>query len=769
MYKKLADRCSLRDKRAQITIFMIIGLLLLFAFLFVIFLTGKLQQAELQEAKESVLSKTFQKEGLRIFVEDCLKDSLTSGLILVGQQGRLWDDQPGGRKRFEQGVTGIQVRDNTRVFYGITKESYNNHDENFYPCNDGDEEEVCSYEYPNQVGFGTLQWRASTLAGDLERYLVAETLECVTESVQTELSQQIQVETTADIDLDLALLDNSIAVQVYYPLKLLLGSEELFSLAEFDFIYQSKFKQLLDSAVAFSLQQDQQFVDFFFDEPTLLSNEFTYGCSSDESGECTRGTQSQKYQSLSIEMNKEVWEETGDDIFEFTLPENLILEAPGEYTFRIARQNRPPALDYISQCPSDDYDYLVVKSSSELNTIDFEVNAIDPDESINTPSFTIEMDPDSNIDLRESTEIPLRFSADTIDLQERDEPYIVEVIVRDQYGEEDYQEVRISVQDGINPTLEFINLASPGDPLSLEDPICVIIPEDNIPGLNFGVLDTVVESESDCLPLTNFNILTHTNDDFSPGQNEFIVTGQPQGEGECSYDISVTSTVTVTECTPIDNSEYPYPYFDSSDSKLNTLYQFDTNGDQDSSLKDYQATRACCSTAGEISDTETPCQVTEPFGCFTDSSYLERVSGTCNGRGNVCGNAAVEPVTSGINTCGDTTKPYCSGIADDCQNVEAGNFNSAGNWCNGNTGCESVCIQGGDSIVNQFTTETDATTNPNSRQQNPPYIGDNFACGCNADNVGFICDSNYDGVFNGVCFEIDRFLLPNLYECDGDI
>ena len=244
MYKKGDDRTRFSGRRGQVTIFIIIGLLILFAFFFTLQLTNKIKGSQLEQAKEQVISKNFQKEALRIFVQDCLNDELEKGLIMVGKQGRLWSDQPGGTKVFEEGVTGSNIDRGDpagRVFYGITDEQYPN-EQNAYPCdNETNSPEFCRYKFPDtQVGFGNLELKPSTLQSDLRRFLINRTTWCVENFTKTNISSEAVVE-TENIDLKLNILDGGISVDVNYPLKLVLGKEEFFHLSKFDFFYPTKF------------------------------------------------------------------------------------------------------------------------------------------------------------------------------------------------------------------------------------------------------------------------------------------------------------------------------------------------------------------------------------------------------------------------------------------------------------------------------------------------------------------------------------------------
>ncbi|MEK6900027.1 MAG: hypothetical protein AABX05_02780 [Nanoarchaeota archaeon] len=126
MYQKRGCRSTCQGKKAQITVFMILGLLILFVFVFIFSLSKSIKTGQLEDIKENVLTKSFKKEALRIFVEACLTDQLETGSKLIGGQGRLWNDQPGGTVQFQEGVSGITIGDD-RVFYAINNETYLDH------------------------------------------------------------------------------------------------------------------------------------------------------------------------------------------------------------------------------------------------------------------------------------------------------------------------------------------------------------------------------------------------------------------------------------------------------------------------------------------------------------------------------------------------------------------------------------------------------------------------------------------------------------------
>ena len=71
-----------RSRSAQITIFMIVGIVILFTFIFLFQVVNSAQKEKLISEQEKVFTKAFKKEAMRIYVEDCLSDELERGLIL---------------------------------------------------------------------------------------------------------------------------------------------------------------------------------------------------------------------------------------------------------------------------------------------------------------------------------------------------------------------------------------------------------------------------------------------------------------------------------------------------------------------------------------------------------------------------------------------------------------------------------------------------------------------------------------------------------------
>ncbi len=436
MGKKRCLRCSWNNK-GQITIFMIIGLVVLVIFVLLIQFVSSFQKEQLRQAQEDVFAGVFGQEAMRIFVDSCLRNHLEEGLKLIGRQGRIWQDQEGGRQPFAEGITGlVDPATSERVYYGITQKQFSEGKENAYPCrNENNPPAYCSYEHPTLSGYGSLKLRGSgIIISDLKRYLGEKTVECVNNYIREEISSQAEIETSV-INLNLRLNPQNIMLDVNYPLKFRLNNEEYFQLSKFDFTYPSKLSQLLDGVVAPTLEKETVFVDYnFLDE--LNDNE--------------------AYLSLDVEVEKS--DIGGDDLFIFTLPAHTIIDNDQPYLYRIARQNRPPALDYVhrAECPAAEFDYLVVPGDDLYGDLDLNLNALDPDEdALTETNYFFEDVPE---EWRSGTGPFNRpdFSL-TSHFMETTPPgrYNLSARVKDEHGAEDWQKVRVLVDEPLTVSLSL--------------------------------------------------------------------------------------------------------------------------------------------------------------------------------------------------------------------------------------------------------------------------------------------------------------------------
>lgn len=847
-------------KSGQITVFMIIGLLILFVFIFVFSLSAGIKKGQLQEIQEKTLTKTFKKEALRIFVEDCLTDELEKGLILIGKQGRLWSDQPGGTRNFEAGLSGIAVG-NDRVFYGIIRDPYLEY-ENAYPCsNESSPDEFCQYVYPNtKVGFGSLELRTSTIQNDLRRYLLNRTVWCVAEFTKENISSSAVLE-SQEIDLNLGIHDAGIDVKVHYPLKLSLGEEEFFHLSEFDFFYPTKFKALLDTAVSFPLRMDWQYVDFNYTNKTLMNGSFIYGNELEvQNGNCLsfknyffcqQALFSEQYASLGVEMSRQPLA-NGDDVFIFR--SSSVLNTPGLYTYQFARQNRPPALDYVYrlECPAAGYDYLVIKDDPELGNISFNLSAQDPDE--DKVSYLVLSDDFG--DAEEQTYLRKN-------VQERKNPYNLYAYASDEHMVRDWQKVRVLVDRplelGVSLSMPYKFVTSNGEfkdysgtngifPIngaylvSKEDPTFINLkfPETSFSQTLYSQVITLfyenkekTESFGDgkgyalpqglqitgnqgCFSFPGLkskecNKLNAYKNLIEDSQWNALLQGPynhfrkltEEGKLNLSFNAnycalfdkskSAAVKVVVNDCVPHRNPEHPwsYPYHEYV---YESSFNFDTqqgeckkDGNdqcvQEEGFNPFEATHSCCIGAEpndwQIAPAEypKPCFINPEAGCygqvqstkfentFYTSSFegylpaqegyvLEVQQRFCDGtRGNICNGNFKNELKDGKLICGTPGQNSCSSdIETRCAGLFAFGYSGEGEnkgWCHGTFGCSEFC-QEPIAYTGTIPDVKDFDINQIARDEEAVYEEDiSFSCGCTSE--GQICDSNFDGRFNGVC------------------
>ncbi len=378
-----------KSRKAQITIFMILGLIILFIGLFVIQIGSKTQKTALAGEQEEVFNQIFKKETLKIYVDACFNEGLENGIELLGKHGRIWDDQWGTRN-FQDGNTGIIDSLGNRVYYGITKEGYPQDLENAYPCIETENgPEFCKFSSsnPSDSGFGRLELRnLEQIEEDLRNYLFGSTKACINAKFQ-EFSERAEVN-FEESSLELKILDEGIAVKANYPMKFNFEDQEYFHLNNFDVFYPTNFGPFLKVGVLFPLQNDQRNLNFAFDQDALIQPS-TYSWA-------------EQYNSLRIVTTYNKLD-NGDTIFTIKPGQSPIRDVLF-YEFHIARQNRPPALDYISRkgCTADDtnpdvdpeYDYLVIKDSitpvddSLYGEIKFTALAKDPDDDTEESQIT---------------------------------------------------------------------------------------------------------------------------------------------------------------------------------------------------------------------------------------------------------------------------------------------------------------------------------------------------------------------------------------------
>jgi hypothetical protein len=108
-------------KRGQITIFMILGIVLLIAFGFIFFVRNVFYEARIQEESQSKLQQIFQSDAFETHTSSCLNEVSKDAVLLIGKQGGNIYESQGGMVP-EPKTLPIQ---DANVSYGLTWEPQN--------------------------------------------------------------------------------------------------------------------------------------------------------------------------------------------------------------------------------------------------------------------------------------------------------------------------------------------------------------------------------------------------------------------------------------------------------------------------------------------------------------------------------------------------------------------------------------------------------------------------------------------------------------------
>lgn len=418
MKKKRWDGLSSGNKKAQITIFIIAGVVLFLVFIFLVKMVATATQNRLEVEREKVISKDFQKEALRIYMTNCLHDALVRGIKLLGEQGRIWQGQ-GGTEIFVPRHNGIIYGD-YNLSYAIVRNDYV--EENKYPCPTYDTSpapDFCQFTFPNTTMiYGKKNfWLPDQ---DLKNHLVSRTYHCAHDFLKSDLSEAAEL-VEEDLQLNLKMVDDGIRVEINYPLLLKMGGEEVYALEKFDFFYLTPLKEFLEVALLRPIDWDRTFLDFNFSNDTLVEDSFLFASEysfrecerANGYSLCPRKIFADKYKEFGIRFKKIELE--GDDIFELR-PTMVMGEGLDNFVFRIARENRPPALNFINDCPEG-----IITAQ-----------ALDPDEEEVTFTFLAN---DRELEVNRQG----RFDLNTLSLSP---PYTLTVNASDGYLE-DWQEITV--------------------------------------------------------------------------------------------------------------------------------------------------------------------------------------------------------------------------------------------------------------------------------------------------------------------------------------
>ncbi len=372
-------------KRGQITIFMLLGLVIIATFAFVFYSTGEVQRIQLQRQAEAITANIIETTALENYISLCAKKALEEGLDLIGKQGgRIFPEQGGLNINTFSSIPFIVGNKTYSVTYGIVKEHMlGTLFLPVYPCDYGIYKDLspayCQYVNdklrfpPSKYKFGysnlpPLCRTAKECAYDffggafsiqeqLEHFIANKTKECVDFESIVGYNATYNI-TEGNISVKLKIGENSLTALIDFPMIFSFKQvQPIITMSNFEVTSPARLKKMYKFANSL-VKKDTE--DLNFD--ILKDN----------------GTSPYYYPDILIDKVRNV--RFYDDLFRIT---DSRFVSGKQYTFQFMIENRPPVLDYISSfnAPIDDgcgnvYDVIFI----ENKTVELEPKAYDPDE-----------------------------------------------------------------------------------------------------------------------------------------------------------------------------------------------------------------------------------------------------------------------------------------------------------------------------------------------------------------------------------------------------
>lgn len=713
-------------KRGQITLFIILGVIILASFLFLFAISNFIAEQQLEQQRQKIVQHPFDATIVQRFTSVCVDDALKKGIELLGKQGGYIfgsGEQPEFITAGEKVVAGITYRVQSPL----------------YPCLEqfaSAAPAFCRYgDYTGITQYGTVQLPPLdgglySVEGILGSFIANYVKNCINvdsfaaDAGFTGYTVKLEGEPAVSVDFR----DTDTYVTVDYPVSVDIGDGELSRYVLFESRVPVRFKQLytavLDAAhkevsnASFSLDDAQQF--------------FTVNSA--------RVQEAVKLRQLSPAVSIRAEQIGRDKLYTIEDPASRI--ANKRFVLRFAQKNRPPALEFVRKNPSylydvqntaaDVYDFLVIKGEQ----LAFTMKAHEPDGDAITYSTTGEFGTTQGQLVTQSSLLASGIhnqkvtATDGVSEDEQelrvlvDEPLTAEFAVRNYYGQE--------------------NVVSPEDPFELDstktkeqtkdmfarqafdwtlfglshstDKNCVQFPQ-------FGECGSTIDIESITSSVSGSAVVqlaatrTYAKESAAPNSVERVL----QASG--------TKSVTVVPCIVHDSVDEPYPF---------------NTGDP------YLARHTCCE--GNPADPSTWKLKSDSAVCYQhdyckDGYYLATKSFFCSGnRGNMCGNDfSIEPIAPP--TCGSSDVQGCLSIPFQCERQLPWSI-ANGVWCYGTrpgaTGCEQACDKGEVVYIGG-----DSSFQFGNNFQNVPGRTD-FKCGCQLGDGDSPCKRT-DGSGNGQC------------------
>jgi hypothetical protein len=327
---------NMKSKKSQITIFMIVGIIILALFILLYFtLTSVLKE---RKDTETSIKNTLASAAVNQYITSCVEDALQDGLVLLGEQGGyLYIDQGSVIPR----VATISAGNTTYLIRPMPMSAP------WYPCknpNDPPGPGFCNFSnnvtaFPDlfSMAYGIKNLPSlernvpSSIKNQLEKYISNHTKNCTKSYLSSlpEFSAYSIID--EDIQVDVIFGENDVSAIASYPITININNNQISERKEYGARIKNRFKKIY-YAVNEIIEKDNQYLDFSIVE-TVNSAYFM-------------GFPLKFRELFDATITKEpLASNIYDDLVAIKDPFSKIRGI--DYVFKFAIQNRIPALDYI--------------------------------------------------------------------------------------------------------------------------------------------------------------------------------------------------------------------------------------------------------------------------------------------------------------------------------------------------------------------------------------------------------------------------------------
>ncbi len=117
----------MKTKKAQLTMFIILGIVIISIFGFVFFTTGQIARQRAEQQAEQIFAEILETTSLKFYVERCTERALSEGADLISKQGgRIYPSQGGPESNNYEKIFLFEDKFRSKTFdvgYGILKEN----------------------------------------------------------------------------------------------------------------------------------------------------------------------------------------------------------------------------------------------------------------------------------------------------------------------------------------------------------------------------------------------------------------------------------------------------------------------------------------------------------------------------------------------------------------------------------------------------------------------------------------------------------------------